>query len=95
VNDQRAAAVALIREYVEEADFVVRREWRAAVRRLERDLRDGYEELATSLVRSADRSLEAARSSGDDPDRAEWIDTELVRLAQLDEAAVALVTDDG
>ena len=93
IESQRAAAMDAVSHYIEECDFVIRREWRAAVRRLERDLRDGYEQLASSLARSANEALASARATADDADANERIERELARIARLDEEAVAMVTE--
>ena len=90
LQEQRSAALEAVRRHLEEAEYVARKEWRAAVRRMERDLRDGYEEVAESLARSAADAWRAARDASDDEEARERAERDVALIARLDDEAVAL-----
>ncbi|GAB1692317.1 dynamin family protein [Krasilnikovia sp. M28-CT-15] len=95
-NRQNQARNA-IRRYCDEVSFVMTKDSRDTLRRIQRQLRDHYSELADELARSNARALSAAseaakRTTEERESRLRDLTAELERLRQLRDHAAAIVT---
>jgi uncharacterized membrane-anchored protein YhcB (DUF1043 family) len=95
-NRQNQARNA-IRRYCDEVSFVMTKDSRDTLRRIQRQLRDHYSGIAEELSRSNARALSAAaeaaqRTKADRESRLSDLTAELGRLRQLREHAAAIVT---
>ncbi|GAB1640180.1 dynamin family protein [Krasilnikovia sp. MM14-A1259] len=95
-NRQNQARNA-IRRYCDEVSFVMTKDSRDTLRRIQRQLRDHYSELADELARSNAKALAAAseaaqRTTAERESRHRDLMAELDRLRQLREHAAALVS---
>jgi hypothetical protein len=84
-----------MRRYCDEVSFVMGKDSRDTLRRVQRQLRDHYSALAEELNRSNSEALTAAaeaakRSQTDRDQRLKNIDAELARLRQLRQRAQAV-----
>jgi hypothetical protein len=84
-----------VRRYCDEVTFVMNKDSRDTLRRIQRELRDYYAGLAEELVRSNAEALGAAneavrRTQAERQARLKDIDAELARLRQLRERAAAV-----
>ncbi|MET8147815.1 dynamin family protein [Actinoplanes sp. NPDC049668] len=94
-NRQNQARNA-IRRYCDEVTFVMTKDSRDTLRRIQRQLRDHYSGLAEELAQSNAKSLAAAseaakRSAAERESRLRDLTAELERLGQLREHAAAIV----
>jgi len=92
---RRNAARNAIRRYCDEVSFVMGKDSRDTLRRIQRQLRDHYSELAEELARSNTEALGAAaeavkRTQTDRDRRLKDLDAELGRVAQLRQLAQAV-----
>ncbi|MEU7908853.1 dynamin family protein [Actinoplanes sp. NPDC049118] len=95
-NRQNQARNA-IRRYCDEVTFVMTKDSRDTLRRIQRQLRDHYSGLADELARSNAKALTAAseaakRTTAERESRLRDLTAELDRLRQLREHAAAIVT---
>jgi len=84
-----------VRRYCDEVTFVMNKDSRDTLRRIQRELRDYYAGLAEELARSNAEALNAAneavrRTQSERQARLKDIDAELARLRQLRERAAAV-----
>ena len=84
-----------VRRYCDEVTFVMNKDSRDTLRRIQRELRDYYAGLAEELARSNAEALNAAneavrRTQSERQTRLKDIDAELARLRQLRERAAAV-----
>lgn len=91
---RRVQARNAVRRYCDEVNFVMGKDSRDTLRRIQRELRDHYSGLAEELNRSNAEALAAAneavkRSQADRDKRLKDLDAELKRLAQLRQRAIA------
>lgn len=98
LNNRRVQAKNAVRKYTDEVTFVVNKDTRDTLRRVQRQLRDHYGGRAEELHRSTSEALKAAteaakRSEAERRDRLTDIDAELHRLKTLRDRAVALHPD--
>ncbi len=96
LNQRRTQARNAIRRYCDEVSFVMGKDSRDTLRRIQRELRDHYSGLAESLSRSNAEAIAAAndavrRTQSERETRLRDIDAELVRLRQLRQRALAVV----
>ncbi len=92
---RRSQARNAIRRYCDEVSFVMGKDSRDTLRRIQRELRDYYANLAEELNRSNAEALNAAtesakRGQADRAGRLRDIEAELTRLAQLRDRAMAV-----
>jgi hypothetical protein len=92
---RRNAARNAIRRYCDEVSFVMGKDSRDTLRRIQRQLRDHYSELAEELARSNTEALGAAaeavkRTQTDRDRRLKDLDAEIGRIAQLRQLAQAV-----
>jgi hypothetical protein len=95
VGQRRAQAKNAMRRYCDEIQFVMGKDSRDTVRRVQRQLRDHYTVLAEELNRSNSAALNAAtdtakRTQAEREKRLRDVDAELTRLKQLRERAEKL-----
>jgi hypothetical protein len=95
VVKRRTQAKNAMRRYCDEVSFVMGKDSRDTLRRVQRQLRDHYSALAEELNRSNSEALTAAaeaakRSQTDRDQRLKNIDAELARLRQLQQRAQAV-----
>ena len=96
VAQRRAQAKNAMRRYCDEVNFVMGKDSRDTLRRIQRQLRDHYSALAEELTRSNAEALTAAaeaarRSQADREKRLRDLDAELARLRQLVKMAAEVV----
>jgi hypothetical protein len=96
VAQRRAQAKNAMRRYCDEVNFVMGKDSRDTLRRVQRQLRDHYSGLAEELTRSNAEALTAAaeaarRSQADREKRLRDLDAELTRLRQLAKLAAGVV----
>lgn len=94
---RRAKAKQACRAYVDEVSFVVSKDARDTLRRLQRTLRDTFtaraEELQRSTGEAVDAAQDALKSDGSERQRRlQDIDTELTRIRELTLRAESLLT---
>jgi hypothetical protein len=99
LQQRRTQARNAIRRYCDEVTFVMGKDSRDTLRRIQRQLRDHYSGLAEELNKSNARALSGAseaakRTQADREKRLKDLDAELNRLRQLRQRALA-VTGDG
>ncbi|MDG4822729.1 dynamin family protein [Asanoa sp. WMMD1127] len=92
---RRAQGKNAMRRYCDEISFVTGKDSRDTVRRVQRQLRDHYTQLADELNRSTATALAAAtdtakRSQADRQKRLKDLEAELTRLGQLRDRALKL-----
>ncbi|WP_425560775.1 dynamin family protein [Luedemannella helvata] len=97
LRQRRAQAKNAVRRYCDEVTFVVGKDSRDTLRRIQRQLRDHYSGLAEELNRSNAQALAAAgeaanRSRTDRERRLAEIDAELARLLQLRQLALSVTS---
>jgi hypothetical protein len=97
VGQRRAQAKNAMRRYCDEIQFVMGKDSRDTVRRVQRQLRDHYTVLAEELNRSNQAALTAAtdtakRTQAEREKRLRDLEAELTRLKQLRERAAKLVS---
>ncbi len=95
LEQRRAQAKNAVRRYCDEVNFVMGKDSRDTIRRVQRQLRDHYSGLADQLNRSNAEALagatDAARSSESDrAKRLRDLDAELGRLRQVRQRAAAM-----
>ena len=95
LNNRRIQAKNAVRKYTDEVTFVVNKDTRDTLRRVQRQLRDHYGARAKELHRSTSDALKAAtsaaqRSEADRTARLGDLDAELNRLTGLRDRATAL-----
>ena len=95
LNNRRIQAKNAVRKYTDEVSFVVNKDSRDTLRRVQRQLRDHYSARAEELHRSSSEAVKAAsaaakRSEADRVQRLHDIDSELARLTGLRDRALAL-----
>ncbi|MGF1648103.1 MAG: dynamin family protein [Kineosporiaceae bacterium] len=94
---RQAQAKNAVRKYCDEVSFVMSKDSRDTLRRIQRQLRDHYSDRATELQRSTAQALTAANEAAkatesERTSRLRDLDAELKRLAALRERAVACRT---
>lgn len=92
---RQAQARNAVRKYCDEVSFVMAKDSRDTLRRIQRELRDHYSQRASELQRSTSQALAAAneaakRSETDRAARLRDVDAELKRLRVLGERATAM-----
>lgn len=92
---RQAQAKNAVRKYCDEVSFVMAKDSRDTLRRIQRELRDHYSQRAGELQRSTSQALAAAneaakRSETDRAARLRDVDAELKRLRVLGERATAM-----
>lgn len=95
LEQRRAQAKNAIRRYCDEVTFVMGKDSRDTLRRIQRQLRDHYSGLAEQLTRSNNEALTAAteaarRTQADREQRLRDLDAELGRLGLLRQRALAV-----
>jgi hypothetical protein len=95
LRTRRAQAKNAVRRYCDEVTFVVGKDSRDTLRRIQRQLRDHYSGLAEELNRSNSQALAAAaeaatRGRADRERRLAELEAELARLHQLRQLALAV-----
>ncbi len=95
LTQRRLQARNAVRRYCDEVSFVMGKDSRDTLRRIQRQLRDHYSGLAEELGRSNQEALTAAseaakRTQADREVRLRNLDAELVRLRQLRERSQAV-----
>jgi signal recognition particle receptor subunit beta len=93
---RRQQAKATVRRYIDDAAHAIGKESRDALRRIQRDLRDGLTERANEILRSSNESLKAAEAAvttdaGERARRLADVDAELGRLSALRSRATAVM----
>ncbi|MFY1671359.1 dynamin family protein [Plantactinospora sp. WMMB334] len=96
-TSRQSQARNAIRRYCDEVSFVMTKDSRDTLRRIQRQLRDHYSGIADELARSNSKALSAAseaaqRSTAERESRLRDLTSELDRLRQLREHATALVS---
>jgi Dynamin family len=96
VQRRRAEARNAIRRYCDEVTFVASKDSRDTLRRVQRQLRDHYSGLAEELNRSNAQALAGAseaakRTQSDRERRLKDVDSELARVRQLRQRALAVI----
>jgi gas vesicle protein len=86
-----------VRKYADEVTFVISKDSRDTLRRIQRQLRDHYSARASELQRSTSQALAAAndaakRTEGDRQSRLKDLEAEIKRLTTLRARAAALIT---
>lgn len=94
-QQRQSQAKNAVRRYCDEVSFVMSKDSRDTLRRIQRQLRDHYSTLAEQLKRSTTEALNAAaeaarRTQAEREKRLKDIDAELARLRQLRERAAAV-----
>jgi hypothetical protein len=92
LNQRRQQARNAVRRYCDEVSFVMGKDSRDTLRRIQRELRDHYSAIAESLGRSNTEALAAAneavkRTQAERESRLRDLDAELGRLRQLKQRA--------
>jgi replication fork clamp-binding protein CrfC len=92
---RRTQARNAVRRYCDEVNFVMGKDSRDTLRRIQRQLRDHYGALAEELSRSNQEAISAAteaakRTEADRATRLRNLDAELGRLRSLRETASAI-----
>jgi hypothetical protein len=100
LEQRRAQARNAVRRYCDEVHFVIGKDSRDTLRRVQRQLRDHYSSRAEELNRSTAEALRVAgetvsRSTSERERRLRDVDAELVRLRRLLERATALTLPGG
>ncbi|HET6212295.1 MAG TPA: dynamin family protein [Micromonosporaceae bacterium] len=95
-QQRQAQAKNAMRRYCDEVNFVMGKDSRDTLRRIQRQLRDHYSGLAEELNRSNAEALTAAteaarRTQAERDARLRDLDAELARLAQLKQLALTVV----
>jgi hypothetical protein len=95
LEQRRAQAKNAVRRYCDEVNFVMGKDSRDTIRRIQRVLRDHYSGLAEQLNRSNSEALAAAgeaarRSDSDREKRLRDLDAELGRLRLVRQRAAAV-----
>jgi replication fork clamp-binding protein CrfC len=95
LNQRRAQAKNAVRRYCDEVQFVMGKDSRDTLRRIQRQLRDHFTARAEELTRSTNEALGSAtdavqRTQADRESRLRTIDAELGRLRTLRERAEAV-----
>jgi hypothetical protein len=92
---RRQEAKQALRRYVDEAQFAVGKDQRDTLRRVQRELRDRFQERALELERTLGEALEAAQQAAVTSEtergaRLRDVESELERIGVLQQAAAAL-----
>ena len=100
LEQRRAQARNAVRRYCDEVHFVIGKDSRDTLRRVQRQLRDHYSSRAEELNRSTAQALRVAgetvsRSTSEREGRLRDVDAELVRLRRLRERATAVTLSGG
>jgi hypothetical protein len=95
VQQRRAEARNAVRRYCDEVTFVASKDSRDTLRRVQRQLRDHYSGLAEELNRSNAQALAGAseaakRTQAERESRLKDVESELVRVRQLKQRALAV-----
>jgi hypothetical protein len=97
LQNRRTQAKNAVRRYCDEVSFVMGKDSRDTLRRVQRQLRDYYSGLAEELARSNQEGLSAAteaakRTQAERDQRLRDLDSELTRLRQLRQRSAAIVS---
>src|SRR5690606_21490596 len=92
---RRARARAAVRRYCDQVSFVMGKDCRDTLRRIQRELRDHYSALAEEINRSHTEALRAAteaanRTQAERTKRLKDLDAELARVRELRRRAEAV-----
>lgn len=96
---RRADAKQAVRRHVDDVTFQVGKDSRDLLRRVQRTLRDHFQEIAQQVSTSMSESVASAQAAvttvtSEREERVRTLSTELDRLATLEKRAKALVADD-
>ncbi|HEY8216940.1 MAG TPA: dynamin family protein [Acidimicrobiia bacterium] len=95
---RRQEAKTAVRRYVDEAQFALGKDLRDGLRRIQREMRDGFQARAVELQRTTDEALAAAQQAAQGTaqqreQRLHDVDAELGRIGMLRQATMDLQPD--